>query len=387
MSSRTAVCGQPPVSTAAMRSGASASLPHQELRVLLREDVVGDDRDGVAIAEPPAERQQQRGLAAANRSANPDGEGPPPIVAPQRRRTFAEGAGTLRELGLVHRGRTDGDGTGGEARRAPSGLEEPRIQAIVRRLQQVDDRCGLREVALVEVTRAIERPRRLPGSSRAGSAATRSCRQFRAAPRPPARRAPPYTGTPAAATAVAASARRTPRPITGPDGRGRRPRARQRRRRADGQTAPPSPPAPAPAHGSRGSPRDWSETRRPADRARRISRDRDGRHYSSGSMPQPVCSRTAAAKASSAAAFGISRCCQAASSPPECAKPPVGKAESASCQASEIRHVRTGSNAAPAAALTAGCDRSGSPSAVTTYVSGVDGDCAAARRSASCRAW
>ena len=43
MSSRTAVCGQPPVSTARDALGGERLVAHQELGVLAREDVVGDD--------------------------------------------------------------------------------------------------------------------------------------------------------------------------------------------------------------------------------------------------------------------------------------------------------------------------------------------------------
>ena len=45
MSSRIAVCGQPPVSTARIRSAGSASWRVEEFGVLLREDVVGDDAE------------------------------------------------------------------------------------------------------------------------------------------------------------------------------------------------------------------------------------------------------------------------------------------------------------------------------------------------------
>ena len=92
MSSRMAVCGQPPVSTAAIRSAGKRVVAGQELGVLPREDVVGDDGELVIVAKQPAEREQQRGLAAADRAADADGERPAREVAGERRRAIAKRA-------------------------------------------------------------------------------------------------------------------------------------------------------------------------------------------------------------------------------------------------------------------------------------------------------
>jgi len=56
----------------------------QELGVLAREDVVGDDGDVVVVAQRAAQRQQQRRLAAADRTADADGEGTRVEVAGER---------------------------------------------------------------------------------------------------------------------------------------------------------------------------------------------------------------------------------------------------------------------------------------------------------------
>ena len=53
---------------------------------------------------------------------------------------------------------------------------------------------------------------------------------------------------------------------------------------------------------------------------------------SSGSPPRPLCQQTSRTNRRRASSVGTAPPCQAASSPQECAKPPVGKAESASCQ-------------------------------------------------------
>ena len=93
MSSRMAVCGHPPVSTARMRSAGQRVVAHQELGILLREDVVGDDPQLIAIAQLAAQRQQQRRLAAAHRAADADGERARAVVAPLRRRALTERSG------------------------------------------------------------------------------------------------------------------------------------------------------------------------------------------------------------------------------------------------------------------------------------------------------
>ena len=63
---------------------------HQELGVFPREDVVGDDARGCESSRSSAaERQQQRGLAAADRPADADGERARAIVARERRAPLA----------------------------------------------------------------------------------------------------------------------------------------------------------------------------------------------------------------------------------------------------------------------------------------------------------
>ena len=74
MSSRIAACGQPPVSTARMCAGGERLVALQELGVLAGEDVVGDDAEPHAVAQRAAEREDERGLAAADRAADADGE-------------------------------------------------------------------------------------------------------------------------------------------------------------------------------------------------------------------------------------------------------------------------------------------------------------------------
>ena len=69
------MCGQPPVSTPMMRSARQRLVAHQELRVLLGVDVVGHDRDVVAVAQRAAQRERERGLAGADRAADADAQG------------------------------------------------------------------------------------------------------------------------------------------------------------------------------------------------------------------------------------------------------------------------------------------------------------------------
>ncbi len=73
-----AVCGQPPVSTptTARRPGAAA---HEELRVLLRVDVVGDHRHVEGVAQAQAQRLGERGLPRADGAADADLERAPEI--------------------------------------------------------------------------------------------------------------------------------------------------------------------------------------------------------------------------------------------------------------------------------------------------------------------
>ena len=80
MSSRMAACGQPPVSTARMRSGCQRLVADEELAILPREDVVGHGGEVHAVAQPAAQLQHQRRLAAADRPADADGERPPRVI-------------------------------------------------------------------------------------------------------------------------------------------------------------------------------------------------------------------------------------------------------------------------------------------------------------------
>ena len=220
------------------------------------------------------------------------------------------------------------------ARRAPSarsGLKQPRVQPIVRRLQQIENRRGLREILDVERARSA-RATRLEHAARSRSAvaAPRSCRRCprrtaadstpRAAPieeqalrrlaaaRPSARSATPATG------AMSRSAPRDARPQRDraprrPDPRARSPAsARPCTRLArlatafDRETRPPARRAPRAASGARNAAR--HERQRAAARLPHRRRRRTARS-AAGPRTSPVL--------------------PAASSPHECAKPPVGK--------------------------------------------------------------
>ena len=76
--------------------GRQRVVAHQELGILLREDIVRDDAQLIAIAQPAAQRQQQRGLAAAHRPADADGERAAAVIAALRRRPLTEGSGSGR---------------------------------------------------------------------------------------------------------------------------------------------------------------------------------------------------------------------------------------------------------------------------------------------------
>ncbi len=108
MSSRIAACGQPPVSTARICARGGARGGDEELRVFAREDVVGHHAEAHRVAQGAAQRQQQRCLAAADRPADPDGEGAHRGVAGERRLTLGEqarAAPTARACGRA-RGRS-----------------------------------------------------------------------------------------------------------------------------------------------------------------------------------------------------------------------------------------------------------------------------------------
>ena len=72
--------------------GRQRVVAHQELGIFLREDVVGDDPKLIAIAKRAAQREQQRGLAAAHRAADADGERSRAVVAALRRGALTERA-------------------------------------------------------------------------------------------------------------------------------------------------------------------------------------------------------------------------------------------------------------------------------------------------------
>jgi len=54
--------------------GRQRVVAHEELRILFGVDVIGDDRKLVALAQLPAKRQRERGLARANRATDSDSQ-------------------------------------------------------------------------------------------------------------------------------------------------------------------------------------------------------------------------------------------------------------------------------------------------------------------------
>jgi hypothetical protein len=60
--------------------------------------LVTTPRRSIAVAQRPAERQQQRRLAAAHRTANADGEGPLLVVARQRLAALLKATGMVERL-------------------------------------------------------------------------------------------------------------------------------------------------------------------------------------------------------------------------------------------------------------------------------------------------
>ena len=98
VSSRIAVCGQPPVSTPSTRSAGRASLAHEELGVLARVDVVRDHADAKA----------RRAATRTSRSTSivlPEPTGPP---MPRRTMRFFGSAADFRATG------SDADESGNE---------------------------------------------------------------------------------------------------------------------------------------------------------------------------------------------------------------------------------------------------------------------------------
>jgi hypothetical protein len=92
MSSRIAVCGQAPVSTAVMRSGGQHRVAQQELGVLAGVDVVGDHGD----------RQLSRSArhSAATVAVLPEPTGPP---MPMRSARRVPSGRSEQEVALGHR--------------------------------------------------------------------------------------------------------------------------------------------------------------------------------------------------------------------------------------------------------------------------------------------
>ena len=76
MSSRIAVCGQHPVSTATIRSVGQHLGTSQRLGVLGREDVVRDHGERELVAQELAQRTDERRLAAADRTTDADPQRP-----------------------------------------------------------------------------------------------------------------------------------------------------------------------------------------------------------------------------------------------------------------------------------------------------------------------
>ncbi len=103
-SSRIAVCGQAPVSTARIRSGGQHAGRAQEPGVLVGVDVVGDHRQAQLAAQLGAQQGDQRALAGADRAGH---------AQPQR---AGHGVYTCSSLGHVRR---PSAGTGSAARSLP----------------------------------------------------------------------------------------------------------------------------------------------------------------------------------------------------------------------------------------------------------------------------
>ena len=142
MSSRIAVCGQPPVSTARIRSAGSTPVRRRNCGVLGRVDVVRDDADARA-------RRRARGRARRRGELLPEPTGPP---MPIRR---ARSAGKERSLSRA----------GGRASASSSAGAKPAGQ---RRADRRGDRRARRAGDL------RRRPRRASARRRPGRAAAAS---------------------------------------------------------------------------------------------------------------------------------------------------------------------------------------------------------------------
>jgi hypothetical protein len=76
-------------------------VPGQELGVLAREDIVRHDTQPQRVAQRAAQREDQRGLAATNRSADTDGERARREIAPPRCFAVVETAGMVPVLVMM----------------------------------------------------------------------------------------------------------------------------------------------------------------------------------------------------------------------------------------------------------------------------------------------
>ena len=109
MSSRIAVCGQHPVSTATMRSVGSTAARAQRLGVLGREDVVGDDDERQLVAQQRAQRADERRLASPDRPADADAQRP--VDAARRMVVTWAADGQVVMQGVMRRTSCGGMGT------------------------------------------------------------------------------------------------------------------------------------------------------------------------------------------------------------------------------------------------------------------------------------
>ncbi len=351
--------------------GRKRAVAHQELAVLLREDVVGHDREAVVVAQQPAERQQQRRLAAADRAADADRERARAEVAGQRRVAPVE----QRQDRPARRGRADACDRAGDSAwdrsSDASGLKQSRVQPIVARLQR--DRSPAAVCARSSTTSPAHSSghvRRATARRPSAAAAPRSRRRSRAdgGRQHAACRAVQHDLLRGLAAAGRAPERRRPRAAR---------RAHASRRRA------PSAPSSAADGQTRAavasSVRPWT---RLARLATALVRNASASASSASSAPGVVeCrvhqrqhrvpglqNRRVDEVAQRLRASDLAVLPGGFEPPGMREQRPSGNAESTTCQVShsDIGSLRTGNTAAPAAARAAGCARSSSPSAVTT---------------------
>ncbi len=112
-SSRIAVCGQAPVSTASTRAGSISPLRRHAFRVLLGRQIVGNDREvGAAPDEARDQLLEQACLARADRAADADARGAGPRVASEW--GLKPGSTVFILLSFTCAARDEGRGTRGE---------------------------------------------------------------------------------------------------------------------------------------------------------------------------------------------------------------------------------------------------------------------------------